>query len=306
VVVQHVGNTLDRVAEAFGSPDHWEPLPGRDPGSSAFRAGDAVVKTRVVPAFEAENLGQTLDAVHGRLSPLQLVPRIRWQCYDGETLASIFDHIPHSGRTADAVEVGETLARAHQALAGIDVRTGEMWAGFYGEYHEFAMTTAAVADDELRELGLQLLPYARRAEVPGPYHYVHRDLHPGNVIYAEQGLCLVDWDLAHAGSAVDDLAMTALLWAADSSGPPHRIAADVLIGYSTIAGKRYMLGDPDVRPAIALAGLRQGIAAWYTDQGNCSAAYWPFVRRRSRIAVELMTAAFETPSADCHVGDIAY
>lgn len=288
MVMHQVGNTLDRVADSVGSPDGWQPLPGRDASSSVFRAGDLVVKTRAASTFEAANLSRILDEVHGALSPIQLVPHVRWHYYDGETMASAFDYVPHSDRTVDPFEVGETLARAHRALVGIDIRTGETWAGFYGEYHEFAMTTPAVADAELRELGLQLLPYARRPEVPGPFHYVHRDLHPGNVIAAEHGLCLLDWDLAHAGSAVDDLAMTALLWAADSPAAPHRAAKDILAGYSRTTSKTYTLNDPDVGPAIALAGLRQGIAAWYTDQGNCSAAYWPFVRQRTRTAVDLM------------------
>lgn len=38
-----------------------------------------------------------------------------------------------------------------------------------------------------------------------------------------------------------------------------------------------------------MAGLRQGIAGWYADAGDTSAAYWPRIRQRMRVAAELST-----------------
>lgn len=290
MVTRRAENTLDLVTGELGPQDRWNRLPGRDTGAAAYSVDGLVVKIRTIAEYEAAGLCRSLDAVHSALAPLHLAPHTRWHCYDGETLATVFDHVPHTGQAVAPTEIGAALACAHQALAGIEVRTAEPWVGFYGEHHEFAMTTRAVADKELRDLGLALLPHARRTKVPGPCHYVHRDLHPGNVFASKHGPCLVDWDLAHAGSAVDDLAMTAVMWAAESAGPPRRVAQDILAGYNAVSGRDYTLGSEVVRPAIALAGLRQGIAAWHTDQGDCSAAYWPFVRLRTRIAAFLVTA----------------
>lgn len=290
MVVRHVADSREYVVARFGDPGDWHPLPGRDTVSEVFRTGDHVVKVQTLAPFEASMLSRVLRDVHGALAPRRLAPELRWICYDGATMATAFAHVPPAAAPADPESVGAALARAHGALARVGGRTSEPWVGFYGEHHEFAMTTPAVADEELRELGLRLLSYARRGDVPGPYHYVHRDLHPGNVVAGADGPCLVDWDLAHVGSAVDDLAMTACMWAAESPGPPDETAGRVLAGYSEQAGVAYTLRQPVMRAAIALAGLRQGVAAWFTDHGDCAAPYWPFVRRRIRVAAQLLAA----------------
>lgn len=273
--------------EAFLGTADWVPVPGRDGVSDVHIAGAHVVKIRPVTAFYAELLGLAFHDVHDALAPLGLAPSLELACYDGEALATVCGHVDSTPERPTPGAVGEALARTHRRLAGVPARSSYPWIGYYGEHAEFARVVPAVADDELRRLGTALLPHCRRTSVPGPAHYVHRDLHPDNVVAGAGGPCFIDWEMVHAGAALDDLAMTALMWAAESAEPAAETVERMLAGYAAAGGTTYELDSPEFRTALALCGLRQGIGGWFSDEGTCTAPYWPYLRARIRTAAEL-------------------
>jgi aminoglycoside phosphotransferase (APT) family kinase protein len=119
---------------------------------------------------------------------------------------------------------------------------------------------------------------------------VHRDLHRNNVLRSTDGILLLDWDMSHVGRTDDDLATTVCCVVADSD-PADRSAdaARLVAAYREETGVDWaLLEHPRLRASIALAGLRQGVAGWYSDEGDTSAGYWPRIRRRMHVAAELL------------------
>jgi hypothetical protein len=247
-----------------------------------------VVKFSPLTRFEATMLGRTLEEVHAALAPAGLAPAVRLVCYDGAHLGTVCSKVGDGPSSFTPEAVGGALARCHALLAGIPARWSSPWVGFYGEYAEFRAVVPAVEDDELRTLGTALLPHARRMPDWATGQYVHRDLHPANVLAGPQGPCFVDWDMVHIGTPLDDLAMTALMWAADGVADTRETVAAVLAGYGAVDGRCLDLDSTPMRQALAVAGLRQGIGGWFTDEGRCEAPYWHYIRRRIRAAVELV------------------
>jgi aminoglycoside phosphotransferase (APT) family kinase protein len=288
VDVIFVSDSRAHVMQAVGA-GVWEPLPGRDGVSRVHAVDDRVVKVSPMAEFEATMLSRTLEDVHAVLAPHGLAPSVELICYDGSLLGTVFSRI--DGRSAPPPTpkaVGGALARCHTLLADLPARWSTPWVGFYGEYQEFRSVVPAVEDDELRELGIALLPHARRRLDDSVRHYVHRDLHPANVVAGPHGPCFVDWDLVHVGTPLDDLAMTALMWAAESTAEPSSTVGRMLAGYRAEGGRTPELNSTPMRQALAVAGLRQGIGGWFTDEGRCDAPYWPYIRRRIRTAVRLI------------------
>jgi hypothetical protein len=275
------------VVDVLGAGE-WIRLPGRDNASTVDRVGDLVVKIRPASLFEATHLSRAFEDVHRVLAADSLAPSLHLTCYDGQELATVCGLIDATAAKPAPGAVGAALARCHRLLADVPVRAGSPWIGFYGEFAEFAALIPAVDDDEIRRLGTALLPYTRRSGVPGPPQYVHRDLHPGNVLSGPDGVCFIDWELVHAGAALDDLAMTALMWAAESDDPPWRTVGRMLAGYAEGGGPLHRPDDPGLITALGIAGLRQGVGGWFTDEGACTAPYWPYIRRRIRTAVTLL------------------
>lgn len=275
------------VSRAVGTQE-WVPLPGRDGISDVYAVGDSVVKLSPMTTFEATMLGRTLEEVHAALAPHGLAPAVRLVCYDGAHLGTVCSRVDEHPSSLPPEAVGGALARCHALLAGIPARWSSPWVGFYGEYAEFRAVIPAVEDDELRTLGTALLPHARRTPDWATSHYVHRDLHPANVLAGPQGPCFVDWDMVHVGTPLDDLAMTALMWAADGAADARDTVARILTGYRAVDDRSPALDSTPMRQALAVAGLRQGIGGWFTDEGRCEAPYWPYIRRRIRAAVELV------------------
>jgi aminoglycoside phosphotransferase (APT) family kinase protein len=284
-----VPDTKTHVTSLSGGAD-WLPLAGRDGASDVYAVGDQVVKLRALTPFEARLLAIAFTDVHGALAPTGLAPELHMMCYDGEVFATSCELVtePVPALRPAPEDLGAALAEVHLHMAGVPGRSTQPWIGYYGEHHEFSMITPSIEDDELRELGTRLLPHAVRGDVPGPVHYVHRDVHPGNVVIGGRGPCFVDWDLVHIGSALDDLAMTTCLWAAETDAPASDTAERIIDGYAKAGHTRYALDAEPFRSAVALAGLRQGVGAWYSDEGACDAPYWPWVRRRIRAAVEIV------------------
>jgi hypothetical protein len=282
-----VPDVRSHLHEVLGT-EGWTRLPGRDNESTVDRVGEHVVKIRPATPFAAVHLARAFADVHRALAADRLAPALELACYDGEHLATVHSRVPATAGRADPTAVGAALARCHRLLGGVPVRAGSPWIGFYGEYAEFAALVPAVDDEEIRVLGAALLPHARRSGASGPPQYVHRDLHPGNVLAGPDGVCFVDWELIHAGSALDDLAMTALMWAAESDDAPWRTVGRILAGYAAGGGAQYRPGDAGLTAALALAGLRQGVGGWFTDEGLCTAPYWPYLRKRLRTAAALL------------------
>lgn len=286
MVTTVVTDVRKHVEAVFGAED-WVPVPGRDGVSDVHVVGAHVVKIRPVTAFYAELLGQAFEDVHHALAPFGLAPALELVCYDGESLATVCGHVDSAPERPTPEAVGGSLATAHRHLADVPARSSHPWIGYYGEHAEFAYVVPAVADEELRRLGAALLPHSRRVSVPGPAQYVHRDLHPENVLAGPDGPCFVDWEMVHAGAALDDLAMTALMWAAESPEPAAETVRRMLAGYAAAGGTSYELESQEFRAALALCGLRQGIGGWFSDEGTCTAPYWPYLRARIHTAMRL-------------------
>jgi Phosphotransferase enzyme family len=267
----------------------WLPADGADSESETFLVGRYVVKIRCTGTFLARLTGRILTDVHGALRGTGLAPEMVDLCWINDQLVSVHERVTAQHRPEPG-EIGDALAQAHCRLAAVPPRWTYPWLGFYGEYAEFAAVTPAIEDDWLRQQALALLPAARRPAPAGPLQYIHRDLHASNVLGTAAGVCLIDWELAHTGLALDDAAM-ALCCLAVSWEPGERSAAAIefLAGYRRRAGDdRIDLGHAGFRPAVALSGLRQGAAAWFDDEGICTGAYWPAVRARMLVARELL------------------
>jgi Phosphotransferase enzyme family len=267
----------------------WLPAGGADSESQTFLVGRHVVKVRCTGPFLAGLTGHILSDVHRALRGSGLAPELVDLCWINGQLVSVHERVTAVYRP-DPGEIGDALARAHGLLAAVPPRWTYPWLGFYGEYAEFAAVTPAIEDDWLREQAAALLCAARRPPPAGPLQYVHRDLHASNVLGTAAGVCLIDWELAHTGLALDDAAMAlCCLAAAWERGERAAAAAQFLASYRRRSGdERADLGNGSFRPAVALSGLRQGVAAWFDDEGVCTQAYWPAVRARTLVARELL------------------
>jgi hypothetical protein len=278
----------DRVTGLIGDAE-WLPAGGTDSESQTFLVGRHVVKIRYTGSFLAGLTGRILTDVHRALRGTGLAPELVELCWIDAQLISVHERVTAEYRPVPG-EIGDALARAHHQLAAMAARWTYPWLGFYGEYAEFGAVIPAIEDDSLREQALALLPTARRPPPAGPVQYVHRDLHASNVLGTVSGVCLIDWELAHTGLALDDAAM-ALCCLAESWAPSERpgAALEFLAAYRRRAGDdRADLGDAGFRSAVALSGLRQGVAAWFDDEGVCDQPYWSAVRARMQLARELL------------------
>ena len=121
---------------------------------------------------------------------------------DGRPVAMVLDRI--DGPTLveaglrgaiGAVDVGRMLARLHTELHGVPI--GDL---------------PRLAEPPVREPG---------------HVVVHLDLHPANVLLADDGPVLIDWAIARTGPATLDTAMTAMTLAAAVVAGVPRDAGDV-------------------------------------------------------------------------------
>ncbi|MEA2173470.1 MAG: hypothetical protein QOD00_1062 [Blastocatellia bacterium] len=267
----------------------WEPLGGLDTYSATWGVGPCVVKARRINEFEGRMLLHSLSDIHAALSASRLAPRLLSIHYDGEALFCEYERVETVG-PASPHEAGFALARAHELLVNVPVRHTLAWTGFYGEYDEFKFLVPLVEDAPIRRLAGRLLPHTKRREHTSPARYIHRDLNPTNLLKAADGVRLIDWEMAHGGHAEDDVAMS-LCCLADGcrEGEEAAIALEFLKGYGTAAPAQWLsLDHPALRAAVALAGLRQAVAGWFSDEGETTADYWPHVRHRLATACRLL------------------
>lgn len=267
----------------------WNRLGGLDTDSLVWQVGSSVVKATSMLPFQAQTHAVMLRQIHGALAPEGLAPALLFCEYDGERLVSIFEFlVPIADASPRAI--GEALGRAHAILVRMPVRSSRPWVGFYGEWPEFSKLVPLMKDRSLQRSASQLLPLTVNRDHTAQSHYIHRDLGLSNTVRTQSAIALIDWDMAHAGYAIDDLAMTISCLGADFLGKVHpcQLASEVLEGYAHAnAASRVGLAQPEFISAIALAGLRQAVAGWYSDQGDTTAPYWPNIRKRLSVACEL-------------------
>ena len=254
-----------------------------------WKVADRVVKARYVSPFQARMLIDALSDIHSCLAPVKLAPTLRSLIFDNSILVLEYDYIERQG-IAKPEDLGFALGKAHASLTDIPVKYTLAWAGFYGEFYEFRFLVPLVEDTAIRKQAEQLLPHTLNRVHTLPVHYIHRDLNPDNSIPTENGVCLIDWEMTCGGHREDDVAMTICCFA-DSESASHedKIAADFLEGYRQALPVPWAdLSHPVLRSSIALAGLRQAVAGWFSDEGVTTAEYWINIRKRLRFACNLL------------------
>lgn len=267
----------------------WKPLGGLDTNSAVWDVGERIVKAHRMPSFRARMLMRALQDIHACLSPRHLAPQLISMSYDDSTLVMEFERIEVSG-IASPSEVGFALGKAHAYLERMPIKRTLAWSGFYGEFHEFRFLVPLVEDDTIRKQAERVLPLSQYRERTEPVHYIHRDLNPENVLKAGERAYLIDWEMAYGGHREDDVAM-AICCLADSceAGKEREIAINFLKGYRQTSSAAWtVLEHPVLRSAIALAGLRQAVAGWFSDEGDTSASYWLNIRNRLKTACILL------------------
>jgi len=285
---QRLGQAAAAVLEGLDQGGKWQPLAGLDSDSAVWEVEGRIVKARRLSPFRAGMLKTALSDIHAALAPAGLTPRLLSITYHDDILVSEFERIDATG-PAHPGEIGFALGCCHRLLAAVSIRSTVAWTGFYGEFQEFRFLVPLVTDNSLRERATRLLPAARYREHTEPVHYIHRDLNPMNVLKGARGVRILDWEMAYGGHREDDVAM-AICCLADSSvaGSEEGIATEFLAGYRiSLPTPWATLSHPLLRSAIALAGLRQAVAGWFTDEGDTSASYWPNIRKRLETACQL-------------------
>lgn len=267
----------------------WKPLGGLDTDSAVWEVDGRIVKAHRVPPFRARMLMRALHDIHACLSPRHLAPRLISMSYDGTTFVMEFERVEASGIALPA-EVGFALGKAHTHLEHIPIKSTLAWTGFYGEFHEFRFLVPLVEDAAIRQQAERILGLSQYRERTDPVHYIHRDLNPSNVLRTSENVYLIDWEMAYGGHREDDVAM-AICCLADlcETGEEKDLANGFLEGYrQALAVAWAELEHPVLRSAIALAGLRQAVAGWFSDGGDTSASYWPNIRNRLKTACILL------------------
>ncbi len=281
----------------------FQTLLGLDPGelpeirlqgssgiSELWATKQYVVKFTRTSAVVAAETADRLQRVHDALCPEGLAPALIAARVVNEGLLTIYTRGECMG-SANFGEIGKTLACAHAILAGVPVSSPSTWIGHIGEAEDFEQSLEQVSDQELADSGKHLIELARRAASPDPIQYVHRDLHPCNILKVRKHIWLIDWEMSYGGTVIDDVAMTVCLLC--DNRPPSTwkpIARSFLAAYRKESGAVWAdLTNSRLQAAIAVAGLRQGIAGWITDGGDVSGPYWPNLRHRTRVALKLTT-----------------
>ena len=148
-----------------------------------------------------------------------------------------------------------------------------------------------VEDLYIRDFAKKLLPLTFNRPHTGKIHYIHRDLNPGNVLVTTKGACIIDWNMTHFNYREDDVAMTICCLCDNcEDNIETTIASKFLEGYYSIIREDWCeLNHPILKAAIAIAGLRQAVSGWYTDQGDTSLSYWKNIYHRIKTACTLLT-----------------
>jgi serine/threonine protein kinase len=264
---------------------------GGSTDSSVWRHCDKIIKIWNQSNFNLQILARTLANIHKFLSCAHLVPKLDSLSFATDNhLIGIFEYLEPCEERFDPEAVGMTLAKVHLALETVPIGGTLSWVGFYGEYDEFKFLTPYVTDNSIKEVANFLLPYCKFRTHTDFIHYLHRDLNPTNIIYQPNHIRFIDWDMAYPGFREDDVAMS-LICLLDNCANGDEIvwANKFLFGYQKIFPQSWVsLQSEILRAAIAVSGLRQAVAGWYTDQGDTTAGYWINIRHRINVAALLL------------------
>ena len=286
------GKSIHEILQRDWQRDDWEKLHGLDPNNQVWCRRGMILKITSIEKFYALMLKDALADIHSALAPLKVVPALLWITYKEPYLITGFEKLEEIG-TSSAFAIGMTLAKAHCGLENIPVRKTYPWIGFYGEPHEFKMLIPHVKDTQIRTKAKYLLSKITIRNHTNLVHYIHRDMNPSNVINTKNGVFLIDWDMAHGGYRIDDVAMAICCLAQqDDTCLLMDFYSEFIEGY-----RQYIRVDwadcssAELLSAIALAGLRQAVAGWFTDKGDLSGLYWPNILKRLDTAIELCKTA---------------
>lgn len=170
-----------------------------------WRVGERVVKLyrpqAATPVFpnDAAAEARALRALDGT----GLAPRLRG-LVEGETgVCLVYDHVPGPAGGIDPEAAGRTLARLHARPAPPGFRRPPARAEEVLADGEAML--AALPHGQADRLG-RLRP-AVRDVVPARPVFLHGDPVPANIVRAETGPCLIDWQCPAGGDPVIDLAL---------------------------------------------------------------------------------------------------
>lgn len=201
-------------------------------------------------------------------------PGLVTEAIDGGRAAGLFEPDPYGGtRERVGRAAFAALGRLH-ALAPDDADRAALpvqdaagrLAWWKAEMGRHASRPEPVAEAALRWL-------ERHLPAPsGPPAIVHGDFRSGNLLFGEQGLlAILDWEMAHIGDPMEDLA-----WAADplwAHGDAARVGAMLPLGeavaiWEEASGRRF---DRASWPWWRLFAGLQGLAIWISSAAEVAA-----------------------------------
>lgn len=261
---------------------------GLDTNNRVFERNNLILKITFIESFYSSMYVNALNDIHATLHPLNIAPKLQWMKYREPYLITIFDKLETVGYPT-AFEIGETLAKAHIALQEIPVKKSYPWIGFYGTPDEFKIIIPQITHQEIRKKSEILLSKAEKYQIVETHQYIHRDLNPTNIIKTNNGLNIIDWDMAHGGYCIDDLAMSICCLAPYKNNESLLdFYFEFINGYRQYKNKEWICTyEKNIIPAIAIAGLRQAVGGWFTDKGDLSNSYWPNIMNRLNTSIKL-------------------
>jgi len=216
---------------------------------------------RVLAAASAAGIAPLIECCEPRLGVLVA----RWQ--EGHTLSAEEARRPETG-----ARVAELVRRVHALPLPANARV--LYAADWIERYRGVRaprTQDRAADALLKAEAVQRLA-ALEAAPRGPAVLCHSDLHPANLVVAERGLILLDWEYAHVSEGLWDIAG----WACNNDLDP--------------AARALLLASYLGRPVLASEERRLENLGWLYDyvcllwsEVYCGASDAPDARVRALI-----------------------
>jgi Ser/Thr protein kinase RdoA (MazF antagonist) len=224
---------------------------------------------------------------------------------DGDASVCVSRHLPgeevsdHYGEGAEAraAAFGEGIARLHRALAACEVvgpsRTFGLAAELRGPIQKLLRSEAAEGLwPAVESLYGELLTELEAVEPQLPAQIIHRDAHPGNLLFDGERVCgYLDFDLVVRCVRVYDLAYCSTAMLSGGFGDPGRRRQWlVLVGELARGYERVVPLMAVERSALCPVQVfvQLDVAAFHTNRGrpgaareSCDAAVWIRDQRRA-------------------------